>query len=243
MSSAAAGAQVQERRETLRDLTRRWFLYFSTFRLLETKPGIGEVGNQLGAQLADMERRARAHPALEERYRHVEHALVYFADEILLNSSWQDERPWQAALLEYQRFKSGFGGADFFTRLQSAQARGDREVLEVFYRCLALGFRGKYAEQPLQLAELRQRLLGQIEPEPMKSERLCPRAYEGIDARPFVRFPKVELARIVLVAGFALLVVYGGALFWLKNQKNSIEAAARAPGAGQATAGAPLSGK
>jgi len=75
---------------------------------------------------------------------------------------------------------------NFFKRLEQL---GDRHkaVKEVFLVCLALGFRGKYAEleatqQATKIGEIRQKLVRSINPVPLeKQAELFPEGYEPAD--------------------------------------------------------------
>ena len=74
------------------------------------------------------------------------YALAAFVDEMVLNSGWEGREQWADEPLQLLFCDTSLAGAGFFDRLDEIRARDgtNPEVLEVFYLCLALGFRGKY---------------------------------------------------------------------------------------------------
>jgi type VI secretion system protein ImpK len=76
----------------------------------------------------------------------VKYALAAFVDEMVLSSGWPGREEWADEPLQLLFFDTSLAGAGFFDRLDELRARDGTspEVLEVYYLCLALGFRGKY---------------------------------------------------------------------------------------------------
>jgi type IV/VI secretion system ImpK/VasF family protein len=83
-------------------------------------------------------------------------ALVAFADETIAESDWIDRTQWP--FLQYDYFQTRRAGEQFFDHLQQIQGRGydyaiwkdaaKAELLEIYYLCLLLGFRGAWAFSP-----------------------------------------------------------------------------------------------
>jgi type VI secretion system protein ImpK len=83
-------------------------------------------------------------------------ALVAFADETIAESAWIDRAQWPS--LQYDYFTTRRAGEQFFEQLQQIQGNkydytiwkdaARSEVLEVYYLCLLLGFRGAWAFDP-----------------------------------------------------------------------------------------------
>lgn len=83
-------------------------------------------------------------------------ALVAFADETIAESAWIDRAQWP--FLQYDYFKTRRAGEQFFEQLQQIQGKkydytiwkdpARAQVLEVYYLCLLLGFRGAWAFDP-----------------------------------------------------------------------------------------------
>lgn len=73
-------------------------------------------------------------------------ALVAFMDESILSSDWSQKDRWVAKPLQLELYDRYDAGEAFFDRLEQLreQPAGQAEVLEVYYLCMALGFKGKY---------------------------------------------------------------------------------------------------
>ena len=82
------------------------------------------------------------------RIRDVKFALVAFIDETVLSpkNNFPLRPDWERNPLQLVYFEEHLAGVKFFERLdemlRDAEANGD--VLEVYYLCLLLGFKGKY---------------------------------------------------------------------------------------------------
>ncbi len=85
----------------------------------------------------------------EEQYLSAKFAVVAFIDESFLSSSWEHKKQWKGELLQLQAFQTVKAGKEFFNRLNSLSPvnPAERDIREVFYYCLILGFRGKYFNQ------------------------------------------------------------------------------------------------
>jgi type VI secretion system protein ImpK len=111
------------------------------------------------------------------------YALALFLDEDVATSEWTGKLQWANEPLYAVKLQDPEGGINFFRKLDEMGDRR-RAVKEVFLVCLAMGFRGKYAElepaqQAAKLGEIRQRVLRSIHPTPLDNvEELFPEAYE-----------------------------------------------------------------
>ncbi|MGC4088535.1 MAG: type IVB secretion system protein IcmH/DotU [Polyangiaceae bacterium] len=77
---------------------------------------------------------------VEARY-----ALVAFIDEQILKSNWPGRAEWMGQPLQLQLYGEYTAGENFFNRLRSLlQQGGGALAIEIYYLCLALGFRGSY---------------------------------------------------------------------------------------------------
>jgi type VI secretion system protein ImpK len=77
-------------------------------------------------------------------------ALVAFLDESIVRSEWEHKTVWRSSPMQFKRFGRDDAGEEFFTRL--AALRTERsvraDVLQLYYVCLTLGFKGRYALLP-----------------------------------------------------------------------------------------------
>ncbi|HET7538605.1 MAG TPA: DotU family type IV/VI secretion system protein [Polyangiaceae bacterium] len=73
------------------------------------------------------------------------YALVAFIDEQVLKSTWFGRTEWMSQPLQLINYREYTAGENFFVRLRSHLQSGARPLaLEIYYLCLALGFRGAY---------------------------------------------------------------------------------------------------
>ncbi len=72
--------------------------------------------------------------------------LAAFIDETLVSSDWSQKDYWVAKPLQLELFARNDAGEEFFVRLDRLRANPARhaELLEVYYLCMALGFKGRY---------------------------------------------------------------------------------------------------
>ena len=73
-------------------------------------------------------------------------AACAWVDESILNSSWRDKDRWQGEQLQRLYYHTTDAGEIFFERLNTLGAH-QMDVREVYYLCLALGFKGRYCHE------------------------------------------------------------------------------------------------
>ncbi len=79
----------------------------------------------------------------EEDYDSARFALCAWVDEAIMNSPWNDNLRWQREPLQRLYYQTTNAGELFFDRL-NAIGPHDNDVREVYYLCLAMGFKGRY---------------------------------------------------------------------------------------------------
>lgn len=115
---------------------------------------------QLLERVAAFEERARASGVGKPQVAAARYLLCTFIDEVIAGTPWgADPMPGVKGLL--QAFHEDASGAaksfELLDRL-SAEPQPNRDLLELFYVCLALGFEGRHAQQPDARAQLRARM-------------------------------------------------------------------------------------
>ncbi len=87
-------------------------------------------------------------------------ALIAFIDETLIASNWALRDAWLSKPLQMEFFNRFDAGEEFFVRLEQFRQRPNSygDVLEIYYMCMTLGFKGKYMIQ--EKAQLRQIIEG-----------------------------------------------------------------------------------
>ena len=74
------------------------------------------------------------------------YALAAFVDEAVLNSSWSYRERWADNPLQLEYFGTYLAGEIFYDKLEDLRMRErpKPDLLEIYYLCLLLGFKGKY---------------------------------------------------------------------------------------------------
>jgi type VI secretion system protein ImpK len=145
-------------------------------------PAYQQFRQQVVGALHNIETEAPGHGIEAEDARQACYALSLFMDTYVANSEWNAKAEWGGEPLGIMLQQDPEGGVNFFNRLEAFRD-DQKEIREVYLVCLALGFRGKYAEMELnqqatQIAEEKLRLLRQTHPVPLeKQAKLFPAAY------------------------------------------------------------------
>src|SRR5690242_19865757 len=90
--------------------------------------------------------RAAQEAGLNERARDAARfAAVAWVDELVLVSAWAEKPRWQQMPLQREYFRTTNAGAEFYARLEAlGEDESGRAACELYYFCMALGFRGRY---------------------------------------------------------------------------------------------------
>lgn len=119
--------------------------------VLRLKAGIVQPSNDLRpkivSMLNDFEKRA-------ERYRYnpkvtqvAKFGLAAFVDEAVLTNNFPLRQEWEKNPLQLEYFREQLAGEKFFDKLDAMlnQIEITQDAVEVYYICMLLGFKGKYA--------------------------------------------------------------------------------------------------
>lgn len=98
--------------------------------------------------LAEVNREAIKRNYAREHTIETDFAIVAFLDEVILSSHDPCRNEWAQKPLQDELFGISVAGELFYTRLEKLLTRQDSpelaDILEVFYLCLLLGFKGRY---------------------------------------------------------------------------------------------------
>jgi type VI secretion system protein ImpK len=126
-------------------------LYAPVFAVIVQLRSTDQYGDpeRLRQRLRDLireaEQAAEAAGAPFEDIRDASFSVVAFLDEAILSSEWDQKDDWLARPLQLERFDRYDAGEFFFDRVRSVLKAAHRaEVLEMYYLCMTLGFKGKY---------------------------------------------------------------------------------------------------
>ena len=147
----------------------------------------------------------------------VAYAAVALADEIAISRTEAYREYWSGQSLQLQYFRENVAGEGFFTRLKALRADPRRrDVLQVYYLALQLGFQGRYQVRGGEVELLR--LTEEVQHDLERGRRhdaevLSPQGARPEQARAAAGGPPVLLWAGVGVLGL-LLLVYLGLYLW-----------------------------
>lgn len=110
-------------------------------------PGDAEAMRQkIDEQFRSLETRARQADVPQEDVQQAKYGIAAFIDEMILTSSWALKESWADKPLQLAYFNDFSAGEEFYNKVDALRGAKKNAVLEVYYLCLALGFRGKYVD-------------------------------------------------------------------------------------------------
>ena len=132
--------------------------------VLRIKAGIVTPSNDLRpkvvALLTDFEKRAERYRFNHKIVQVSKFALASFFDETILTNNFPLKDEWEKNPLQLEYFGEQLAGNKFFDKLSSMlkQIEQTADAVEIYYYCLLLGFKGRYAvyEQDRLLAIMQQ---------------------------------------------------------------------------------------
>jgi type VI secretion system protein ImpK len=140
-------------------------------------------------------------------------AVCAWVDEVILNSPWQEKEHWKREQLQRLYYRTTDAGEEFFERLNNVGYH-QRDVREVYFLCLALGFMGRYCHQgddfllaQVKSSNLKLLLGGSVGPPSLDRAELFPQAYQTGPVEPYVqkrRYPFSLVNILCLVGPLAL---------------------------------------
>ncbi|AJE02304.1 type IVB secretion system protein IcmH/DotU [Geobacter pickeringii] len=108
-------------------------------------PPYGDIRREVDLLLAAAESNARRADIPRDEFELARFAVCAWIDEAVLSSSWNEKGLWLREQLQRLHHDTTEAGEEFFRRLDQLGLH-QREVREVYYLCLALGFTGRYCK-------------------------------------------------------------------------------------------------
>ena len=110
-------------------------------------PGDAEILRaKIDEQFREMDVRARQADIPQGDVQLAKYAISAFIDETILTSSWALKDTWADKPLQLTYFNDFSAGEEFYNKIDGLRGSKNASVMEVYYLCLALGFRGKYVD-------------------------------------------------------------------------------------------------
>ena len=148
-----------------------------------------------------------------EDYDSARFAVFAWVDETILSSAWEGRAQWQREQLQRQYFNTADAGELFFERLNTLGPH-QRDVREIYYLCLALGFTGQYCNpgdefllEQLRTSNLKYLTGSSVGIPSLEKEELFPEAYVPGGADPKALLVKGGRWSLFTLASAAALVI------------------------------------
>jgi len=119
--------------------------------ILRLKAGIVQPSNELRPKcvrlLDEFEKRAERYRFNHKVVRVSKFALASFIDETMLTNNFPLKDEWEKNPLQLEYFGEQLAGNKFFNKLEAMlkQMKVTADAVEVYYVCMLLGFKGRYA--------------------------------------------------------------------------------------------------
>lgn len=166
--------------------------------------------------IAESERCIENEKISREDYDLARFAVLAWIDEAIMSSSWDGRTYWQREKLQRQYYQTEDAGEIFFDRLNAIGLQ-KREVREVYYMCLALGFTGQYcnAGDEILLEGLKDENLkiltgNSIDTSSLEKRELFPEAYHVESVRSKSLKPRGPFSFFSLIWFIAPVLFLGG---------------------------------
>ena len=205
----------------LRDCFAEVVAYVAYFLKNETPDTLsfGQVQADVHRLLSESEKMMKEGGIAAGEYNEARFAICAWIDEALLGSAWQGRTEWQRESLQRRYFQTADAGEEFFERLNQIGLQ-QREVREIYYLCLAMGFKGRYHQEgdaplldQLKTSNLKYLLGSSVGLPSLDLTELFPESYpvEGAEAAPSAA--KIFFTPGVLVALVSPLALFGALFF------------------------------
>ncbi len=195
-------------------------------------PPVAELRQQLLTALDAMVGKGRAAGLSDLDLAEARYALVAFIDEQILKSNWVGRAEWMGQPLQLQLYGEYTAGENFFHRLRGLLEAGISPALEIYYLCLALGFRGVYGTSGDQraIAQFTQTAQQNVLRALPSGTKLGPHA-EPADRVAAVRTSNAPLIALIASCALAALLSIGGLYFAVRSNLTRALDAMSAPSA------------
>lgn len=176
----------------------------------------GQVQSEVQRLLSETESTMRREGLGAEEYNEARFAVCAWVDEALLSSAWAGKNEWQRDSLQRKYFQTADAGQEFFERLNNL-GQQMRDAREIYYLCLAMGFKGRYHQEgdtplleQLKTSNLKFLLGSSVGLPALDRTELFPEAYpiEGVELATPAR--KGIFTAASITALIAPLVLFGG---------------------------------
>ncbi len=235
-SRGGAGPILADRQATqnpLRDLFTDLIAYVLFFLAScdHQCPSVSEVRDRIKGFIDEQEKRARSGEVPWEAYQEARFAVLSWVDEVIQTSAWTYRNQWQHLMLAYHGTLNA--GEEFYDHLERLPSEA-RDIREIYYLCLKLGFLGQHAlaDASKQVADLQHALYRQLSGAPNDIRQSYPRLFPEAYRKPAEEKRSTRPTIHPVWFGLAVLVpvlLFGVYWFLLRSQTNQLLARIETP--------------
>jgi len=149
-----------------------------------------------------------------EDYDQARFMICAWVDEAILASGWQHKNQWQREQLQRLYYNTTDAGEEAFERLNRLTFH-QKEVRELYYLCLALGFKGRFLKpegeyllDQLQSSNLKLLLGGSANVPSLERTDLFPESYPAAGAEPGSQNKKFRFSILTVAALASPLLLF-----------------------------------
>ncbi len=187
----------------------------------ERQPPYDQVKNDIERFIAVSQNRVAQSRSSADDYDQARFAVFAWVDEVILSSNWSHKNRWQSEQLQRIYFQTTDAGELFFERLNTLGPH-QRDVREVYYLCLALGFMGRYCHDgdeylldQLQTSNLKLLTGSAVGPPSVNGTLLFSEAYPTATEMPMASHTKSGLFSFFTLFCVGFPVILFGVLFFI----------------------------
>ena len=194
--------------------------------ILRLKAGIVAPSNELRPKimglLTDFEQRAERYRFNHKIIQVSKFALAAFVDETVLTNNFPLKIEWEKNPLQLELFGEQLAGNKFFEKLDSMlkQIETTQDAVEVYYFCMLLGFKGRYAiyEQEKLLATMQETANALVKVGKIKPVELSPNWLANDQPAPPKKRGMPVWAKIGAAGGLGLAFIVYMIMFLLSSK-------------------------
>ena len=191
--------------------------------ILRVKAGIVAPSNELRPKmiglLDEFEKRSERYKFNHKIVQVSKFALASFFDEIILTNNFPLKIEWEKNPLQLELFGEQLAGNKFFEKLESMlkQIEVTQDAVEVYYYCMLLGFKGRYAiyEHEKLLAIMQETGSALVKVGRIKQVELSPHWLANDQPKPPEKRGMPIWAKLAALGGVGLAIIVYGILFML----------------------------
>lgn len=194
--------------------------------ILRLKAGIVQPSNDLrpkvAAMLDEFEKRAERYRFNPKIVQVAKFGLAAFVDEAVMTNNFPLRQEWERNPLQLEYFGEQLAGEKFFDKLDAMlnQIEVTQDAVEIYYVCMLLGFKGKYAvyEKEKLLAIMQKTANALVKVGKIRPVELSPNWLVSDQPAPPAERKMPTWAKLTAFTGLGLAIIIYLAMFFASSK-------------------------